>query len=197
MKFFRQGLTIFLVVMLLLTSASASEVSTHGDTVFGSAACFLFADKIASFDFTTYDIKERIVIVNVWLEQQVNGQWVYQKTLPVPAKVATDTVSYCVEYDYSSNINRAWDVPAWLYGRCRRLSNHPLFSRTQILIAFPTECFSCLSGIFFCQRVKFIRLFEPNARGGVTNLLATDISKQGHFAKNDILLVGETLPNPR
>ena len=47
MKFFRQGLTIFLVVMLLLTSASASEVSTHGDTVFGSAACFLFADKIA------------------------------------------------------------------------------------------------------------------------------------------------------
>ena len=67
MKFFRQGLTIFLVVMLLLTSAFASEVSTHGDTVFGSAACFLFADKIASFDFTTYDIKERIVIVNVWL----------------------------------------------------------------------------------------------------------------------------------
>ena len=73
---------------------------------------------------------------------------------------------------------RAWDVPAWLYGRCRRLSNHPLFSRTQILIAFPTECFSCLSGIFFCQRVKFIRLFEPNARGGVTNFLATDIRKQ-------------------
>lgn len=104
MKFFRQGLTIFLVVMLLLTSAFASEVSTHGDTVFGSAACFLFADKIASFDFTTYDIKERIVIVNVWLEQQVNGKWVYQKPLPVPAKVATDTVSYCVEYDYSSNI---------------------------------------------------------------------------------------------
>lgn len=160
MKFFRQGLTIFLVVMLLLTSASASEVSTHGDTVFGSAACFLFADKIASFDFTTYDIKERIVIVNVWLEQQVNGQWVYQKTLPVPAKVATDTVSYCVEYDYSSNINRAWDVPAWLYGRCRRLSNHPLFSRTQILIAFPTECFSCLSGIFFCQRAKSAHLFR-------------------------------------
>ena len=94
MKFFRQGLTIFLIATLLLTNAFAAEISMHGDTVFGSAACFLFADKIASFDFTTYDIKERIVIVNVWLEQQVNGQWVYQKTLPVPAKVATDTVSY-------------------------------------------------------------------------------------------------------
>ena len=104
MKFFRQGLTIFLIATLLLTNAFAAEISMHGDTVFGSAACFLFADKIASFDFTTYDIKERIVIVNVWLEQQVNGQWVYQKTLPVPAKVATDTVSYCVEYNYSSNI---------------------------------------------------------------------------------------------
>lgn len=41
MKFLRQGLTIFLVMMLLLTSAFASEVSTHGDTVFGSAARFL------------------------------------------------------------------------------------------------------------------------------------------------------------
>ena len=104
MKFLRQGLTIFLVMMLLLTSAFASEVSTHGDTVFGSAARFLFVVLFASFDFTTYDIRERIVIVNVWLEQQVNGKWVYQKPLPVPAKVATDTVSYCVEYDYSSNI---------------------------------------------------------------------------------------------
>ena len=73
MKFFRQGLTIFLIATLLLTNAFAAEISMHGDTVFGSAACFLFADKLASFDFTTYDIKERIVIVNVWLEQQVNG----------------------------------------------------------------------------------------------------------------------------
>lgn len=104
MKVFRQGLAIFFAVMLLLTSACAAEISTHGDTVFGNASCFIFADKIASFDFTTYDVKERIVIVNVWLEQQVNGQWVYQKALPVPAKVATDTISYCVEYDYSSNI---------------------------------------------------------------------------------------------
>lgn len=48
MKFFRQGLTIFLIATLLLTNAFAAEISMHGDTVFGSAACFLFADKIAS-----------------------------------------------------------------------------------------------------------------------------------------------------
>lgn len=160
MKALQRGITTILVLVLLLNCAFAAPIATYGDSIFMSASCFIFADKIASFDFTTYDIKERIVIVNVWLEQQVNGQWVYQKTLPVPAKVATDTVSYCVEYDYSSNINRAWDIPAWLYGRCRRLSNHPLFSRTQILIAFPTECFSCLSGIFFCQRAKSAHLFR-------------------------------------
>lgn len=160
MKALQRGITTILVLVLLLNCAFAAPIATYGDSKFMSASCFIFADKLASFDFTTYDIKERIVIVNVWLEQQVNGQWVYQKTLPVPAKVATDTVSYCVEYDYSSNINRAWDVPAWLYGRCRRLSNHPLFSRTQILIAFPTECFSCLSGIFFCQRAKSAHLFR-------------------------------------
>ena len=37
MKFFRQGLTIFLIMTLLLTNAFAAEISTHGDTVFGSA----------------------------------------------------------------------------------------------------------------------------------------------------------------
>lgn len=56
MKVFRQGFAIFFAVMLLLTSAFAAEISTHGDTVFGNASCFIFADKIASFDFTTYDI---------------------------------------------------------------------------------------------------------------------------------------------
>lgn len=104
MKALQRGITTILVLVLLLNCAFAAPIATYGDSIFMSASCFIFADKLASFDFTTYDIKERIVIVNVWLEQQVNGQWVYQKTLPVPAKVATDTVSYCVEYDYSSNI---------------------------------------------------------------------------------------------
>ena len=91
---------------------------------------------------------------------------------------------------------RAWDVPAWLYGRCRRLSNHPLFSRTQILIAFPTECFSCLSGIFFCQRVKFIRLFEPNARGGVTIFLQLILASRVILLKMTSCLLGRCSPIP-
>lgn len=91
---------------------------------------------------------------------------------------------------------RAWDVPAWLYSRCRRVSNHPLFSRTQILIAFPTECFSCLSGIFFCQRVKFIRLFEPNARGGVTIFLQLILASRVILLKMTFCLLGRCSPIP-
>ena len=166
MKALQRGITTILVLVLLLNCAFAAPIATYGDSIFMSASCFIFADKLASFDFTTYDIKERIVIVNVWLEQQVNGQWVYQKTLPVPAKVATDTVSYCVEYDYSSNIT----------GR---------------------GTFRLGVGFSFAKEQSPPIFFEPNVRGRVTNFLATDISKQGHFAKNDILLVGEILPNPR
>lgn len=74
MKALQRGITTILVLVLLLNCAFAAPIATYGDSIFMSASCFIFADKIASFDFTTYDIKERIVIVNVWLEQQVNGQ---------------------------------------------------------------------------------------------------------------------------
>ena len=88
----------------LCTPAATAEVMPRADSYFNAASAFLAHDKLVVFDCVTYDIYDRITIPLVWLEQDINGQWIYVKTLPPPTYVATNTMAYGAEVSYSSYI---------------------------------------------------------------------------------------------
>ena len=92
------------LITMLYTPAVATEVMPRADLYFNSASAFLASDKLVVFNCVTYDIYDRIAITLVWLEQEINGQWIYVKTLPPPTYVATNTLAYGAEVSYSSYI---------------------------------------------------------------------------------------------
>ena len=96
-----------LVCMLFIGISSvalANEVTPCADLYFDSASAFLASNKLVVFDCVAYDIYDRIAITFVWLEQEMNGQWVFARTLPPPIYVATNTLAYGAEISYSSYI---------------------------------------------------------------------------------------------
>lgn len=85
-------------------SAIADEVAPCADLYFDSASAFLASNKLVVFDCVAYDVYDRIAITNVWLEQQVNGEWEYSIGLTPPSYVAINMMSYGAEVDYSASI---------------------------------------------------------------------------------------------
>ena len=101
-------LVTFILVCILITGISsvalANEVMPYADLYFDSASAFLAHNKLVVFDCVAYDIYDRIAITLVWLEQEVNGQWIYVRTLPPPTYVAVNMPAYGAEVSYSSYI---------------------------------------------------------------------------------------------
>ena len=93
-----------MLVFLTTTLVLADEPATCADSVFGSASAFLSSSKLVVFDCTLYDIHTRISVTNVWLEQQVNGYWLFVKSLTPPSYVATNMMDYGAEVNYSDSI---------------------------------------------------------------------------------------------
>lgn len=101
----RSVLSLVLALMCFTASSvAADEPVPCADSVFGSASAFLASNKLAVFDCVAYDIYDRIAITLVWLEQDINGQWIYVKTLPPPTYVAVNMPAYGAEVSYSSYI---------------------------------------------------------------------------------------------
>lgn len=92
------------IICLSVSISSANEPITCADSVFGSATAFLSTNKLVVFDCVAYDVYDRIAITNVWLEQQIDGEWEYVKSLTPPSYVATNMMSYGAEVDYSASI---------------------------------------------------------------------------------------------
>lgn len=95
---------VCVLFLVISSTALANEIMPCADLYFDSASAFLASDKLVVFNCVTYDIYDRIAITLVWLEQEVNGQWIYVKTLPPPTYVATNTLAYGAEVSYSSYI---------------------------------------------------------------------------------------------
>lgn len=100
-------LSLFFVVAIVFTLAipvMAEEIQPRADLYFGAATAYLAADKSVTFDCTTYAIHTSISITSVWLEQKIDGEWEYVKSLPTPSYVASNTISYVTDASYSSEI---------------------------------------------------------------------------------------------
>ncbi len=89
---------------LICTAGFANEIMPRADLYFDSASAFLARNKLVVFDCVAYAIYERIAITNVWLEQEVDGEWEYVKALTPPSYVAINMPAYGAEVDYSSAI---------------------------------------------------------------------------------------------
>ena len=93
------------VLLTVISSAAlANEVMPRADLYFDSASVFLASNKLVVFRCVTYDIYNRISVTNVWLEQQVNGYWLFVKSLTPPSYVATNMMDYGAEVNYSDSI---------------------------------------------------------------------------------------------
>ena len=95
---------ICLLMVFLSTVSFADEVVPRADLYFNSASAFLASNKLVVFNCVTYDIHNRISITNVWLEQQINGSWLYVKGLIPPSYVAINMMDYGAEVNYSASI---------------------------------------------------------------------------------------------
>lgn len=103
----RKIIACFLVCVLLTlmsTIGMADAVMPCADPYFDSATAFLASNKLVVFDCVAYAIYDRISITSVWLEQQVNGEWEYLKSLTPPSYVSINMPDYGAEVDYSSDI---------------------------------------------------------------------------------------------
>ncbi len=98
-------LSLAMALICLSTSIGvADEPVLYADSVFGSATAFLAANKLVVFDCVAYAVHNRIAITNVWLEQKVDSEWEYVKSLTPPAYVSIDMPDYGAEVDYSDVI---------------------------------------------------------------------------------------------
>lgn len=97
-------LLLCLLMTLMSTVAFANEVAPRADLYFNSASAFLASNKLVVFDCVAYAVYNRISITSVWLEQKIDGEWEYVKSLTPPSYVATNMADYGAEVDYSSSI---------------------------------------------------------------------------------------------
>ncbi len=100
----RTVLSVLLMIALLTGITASAEVTPRADIVFESASAFLASNKLVVFNCVAYAVYDRISITSVWLEQQVNGEWEYVKSLTPPSYVATKMPAYGAEVNYSSDI---------------------------------------------------------------------------------------------
>lgn len=98
-------LSLTLALMCLTVSIGvADEPALCADAVFGSASAFLSSNKLVVFNCVAYDVYNRISITNVWLEQQIDGDWEYAKRLTPPSYVAINMMNYGAEVNYGASI---------------------------------------------------------------------------------------------
>lgn len=97
-------LLICLLTVFVSTVSIADEVVPCADLYFNSASAFLSSNKLVVFNCVAYDVHNRISITNVWLEQEIDGEWEHVKSLTPPSYVALNMQAYGVEVDYSASI---------------------------------------------------------------------------------------------
>lgn len=97
---------IFVVIVLglIYTSAYADSIMLYADTVFCEASVTLLSNKSVSACASTYDMKSAISIKSLWLEEKVDGRWVYSKSLTTPAHVAQNDFDFTIELSYEQSI---------------------------------------------------------------------------------------------
>ena len=97
-------LLICLLTVFVSTVSIADEVVPCADLYFNSASAFLSSNKLVVFNCVTYDVHNRISITSVWLEQRIDGEWEYVKSLTPPSYVAINMMNYGAEVNYSTSI---------------------------------------------------------------------------------------------
>lgn len=97
-------LLICLLTVFVSTVCMADEVAPCADLYFNSASAFLSSNKLVVFNCVTYDVHNRISITSVWLEQRIDGEWEYVKSLTPPSYVAINMMNYGAEVNYSTSI---------------------------------------------------------------------------------------------
>ena len=97
-------LLICLLTVFVSTVCMADEVAPCADLYFNSASAFLSSNKLVAFNCVTYDVHNRISITGVWLEQRIDGEWEYVKSLTPPSYVAINMMNYGAEVNYSTSI---------------------------------------------------------------------------------------------
>ena len=98
------GILICILLMTTCTAGMANEIVPYADLYFNSASAYLASNKLVVFDCTLYAVYEQISVTNVWLEQQIDGEWEYVKSLTPPSYVAHNMARYGAEVSYSSDI---------------------------------------------------------------------------------------------
>lgn len=97
-------ISMLLLLLIVVSNTAGAEIVPRADLYFDSATAFLAADKRVVFDCTTYDVYRQIRITSVWLEQEIDGEWVYAKALTPPSTIAENTISYVAVSSYSGDI---------------------------------------------------------------------------------------------
>ena len=99
---------IFAVVLLSLTCCNslALEYSLQADTEFDYATPSLSTRKDVTYSAATYEEKKSLSVTSCWLEEKIDGQWVYVCSLPAPEKVNTNAFGYTALMDYSAYIGK-------------------------------------------------------------------------------------------
>ena len=98
---------LLMMLIALVSTACAQEVSPRADEVFHKAGATLYSDKWVTYNCVVMGVVGELKITSCWLQKKVNGSWVWQKSLPVGGYVATNTISLGYDIDYSSYITGA------------------------------------------------------------------------------------------
>lgn len=99
-----------LLIMMLITLVSAAfaqEITPRADEVFHKAAATLYSDKWVTYNCVVMGVVSELKITSCWLQKKIDGNWVWQRTLPTGGVVARNTNSMMYDVDYSSYITGA------------------------------------------------------------------------------------------
>lgn len=106
----KKSLAVLVILIIAMVStcnaamAAQNPNSIQSDPVFSSVTITLSTYKSAAYSADTNEIVGYIKVVSCWLQKKVDGQWVFDRLLPVPNTVSYNTIGYESYMNYSSYI---------------------------------------------------------------------------------------------
>lgn len=104
-KTLRTVIVSMVLIILFTQSACAIGITPYADSEFSIASASLSSRKTVSFSCITYVEKSCISITKCWLQQKINNSWIKVCDLDAPTNTATNSMSFGVLMDYSSQID--------------------------------------------------------------------------------------------
>lgn len=104
-KTLRTVIVSMVLIILFTQSACAIGITPYADSEFSIASASLSSRKTVSFSCITYVEKSCISITRCWLQQKINNSWIKVCDLDAPTNTATNSMSFGVLMDYSSQID--------------------------------------------------------------------------------------------